>query len=665
MSKKIVGIFVFMLLMASVFNVFTGFANADPTYDWEIKQEDTESSYHITEEDGIIGQGFITPNDAGKIEQVDINLDTRNFGSSPCFLVGIDNELDPEGSWLYSVEISSLVDYNGWYTMNVDWIITGNSVYYLFIKATNDGGAIRIGNNNYEDGILYIYSAGVPDPPQPNWDLAFRIYGNDYHIPEWTLMMYLDGDNNLNDAALEDINEMEVVGSTDDVQLIVLFDGNQSGDSVLYQIQHDSNGYDGIIVSTILDNLGEVNMGDPNTAINFGNWVKTNYPANRYMFEFWDHGTGWSKGGSGGVKSVCGDDTSGGDWLTTAELRTIMSALSNNGNDPIDLIGFDACLMQMIEVAYEFHEYGLFMTASEETIPWSGWKYDDTLNMLVVTPTMAPQALGAQFVNDYIANGGNTLSTIDLSLINDLRSDVSNLGAELSDYSFLDDITNSFYNMLGFNGNEYGDLFNFAQLLQNYIDNSYIDSLAQAVMDEINSIVKSEGHSIWYSDAHGISIYTPQFGYLSEYNSLRFAQDSQWDEFLIWYQDPTNNPPATPTISGPINFKPNENKEFEFGTADPDGDQVYYYVDWGDGQNSGWYGPCKSGGPFRLAHAWTGESTFTIKCKAKDGTGAESGWGTFQVSTPRNRAIYNLLLEILQRLAERFPILAQILQNLR
>ena len=106
-----------------------------------------------------------------------------------------------------------------------------------------------------------------------------------------------------------------------------------------------------------------------------------------------------------------------------------------------------------------------------------------------------------------------------------------------------------------------------------------------------------------------------------------------------------NEPPTTPTITGKTKGKPNKEYSFTFKSTDPEGSDVYYWVDWGDGNNTGWDGPHPSGEEVTLSHTWSTQEAFTIKAKAKDTAGAESDWGEHPFSTPRNRAAFSILLE--------------------
>jgi len=98
-----------------------------------------------------------------------------------------------------------------------------------------------------------------------------------------------------------------------------------------------------------------------------------------------------------------------------------------------------------------------------------------------------------------------------------------------------------------------------------------------------------------------------------------------------------NNPPDTPTIQGEKKLKVNKEFEFTFTATDPDGDQVFYYIEWGDNNTVVWDGPHDSGVPLKLKHTWTTKDQFTIRCKAKDTNDYESDWAELKVSTPRTR----------------------------
>ncbi|RLF30921.1 MAG: hypothetical protein DRJ99_01065 [Thermoplasmata archaeon] len=84
------------------------------------------------------------------------------------------------------------------------------------------------------------------------------------------------------------------------------------------------------------------------------------------------------------------------------------------------------------------------------------------------------------------------------------------------------------------------------------------------------------------------------------------------------------NKPLTPT--GPDRIKIGKTYSYTTSTTDPDGDQIYYYFDWGDGTNSGWLGPYNNGETVTATHKWEKKGEYSIKVRAKDTHGVLSGW---------------------------------------
>ena len=164
----------------------------------------------------------------------------------------------------------------------------------------------------------------------------------------WNFLVYLAADNNLESYAIADLNEMEEIGSTDQVNVLVLIDrhpeydtsnGNWTG-TRLYYVTKDSN--TSIIKSTLLAELGERDMSDPTTLRDFIIYCQTNFPADKTCLTLWNHGGGvYPRSISGGkrntkssaalkneLRGICWDDTTGGtawDCLTTDEVARALA----------------------------------------------------------------------------------------------------------------------------------------------------------------------------------------------------------------------------------------------------------------------------------------------------------------------------------------------------
>ena len=123
-----------------------------------------------------------------------------------------------------------------------------------------------------------------------------------------------------------------------------------------------------------------------------------------------------------------------------------------------------------------------------------------------------------------------------------------------------------------------------------------------------------------------------------------------------------NHPPESPVITGETEGKIGVEYDYSFISSDPDIHDLFYYIEWGDGTNSGWIGPYSSGQEITVSHTWDEEDTYTIRAKARDIFEEESDWAYLEVTMPVNQHSYSFPL--LQRLLERFPNAFPILRNL-
>jgi outer membrane protein assembly factor BamB len=126
-----------------------------------------------------------------------------------------------------------------------------------------------------------------------------------------------------------------------------------------------------------------------------------------------------------------------------------------------------------------------------------------------------------------------------------------------------------------------------------------------------------------------------------------------------------NPPPSTPTIDGLTLGKVNHNYDYTIVSTDPEENDVFYYVDWGDGINTGWIGPFPSGEEQTVSHTWAKKGTYTIQGKAKNNESPESDWGTLSVTMPMSFQVpfLRFWMRLLEWFPHAFPILRHFLEE--
>lgn len=406
---------------------------------------------------------------------------------------------------------------------------------------------------------------------------------------KWTILVYLNADNNLEDAGYEDIHEMEKVGSTSDVNVVVQFDYISPRGTKRLFIKKDENpaapttSYWGSsesheIHSTVIEEMPEQDMGDAKVFSDFVTWGMKEYPAEHYMVIMWNHGSGWSKE-SRTEKGISYDDTSG-NHITTNQLGSAIDEIVAVSGNRIDVLAFDACLMSMYEVFDPLAGLVDYVVGSEETIPWDGYAYDDLLKTFANGPDFSANKLVHDMVNVYGASysGGSqgnknvTLSAVDVSKIEMVKGRLNAWIAAIKQSGLShDDLKEAARSTQSYTYTENKDLGDYVQNVLNKLTTSEvtpsarlalmgIEKLADApangaigaslsLLKAINETVILSFESANYSRSTGVAIYLPapyrsQTGAASEsawkydkekhdlYMKLKWAKTTDWTSFL-------------------------------------------------------------------------------------------------------------------------------------
>ena len=413
-----------------------------------------------------------------------------------------------------------------------------------------------------------------------------NLFGSDrteteYDPLAWTIMVYLAGDNNLENETIGDLAEMEAAGgSHDGVTIIALVDTHMLTNGTHLLIVDDAAKIDthtGDVDCDCKEILGkdcgdeELNMGDPDVLQAFIENSITYAPADRYMLILWDHGGGWY--------GVCWDEShqigERDDRLTIDEVGNAIAAAEETTGVKLDIIGFDACLMAMIEVAYEIKDLAYYMIASVTGIPFGGWAYESFIENVTKTSGMPLEDLMDLLIDGYVeeyswcsGSGlggwlGVGLSVFDLSLIQTVADAVDDLSYALGDGLESGEMTRgtiaSAFKSSSPMIQSYGEAFAFpdlgtaaARLAELY---KSIEVEATAVVGAVDAAViacdwvSQENVEVFFTT--GMTIYLPvsyeytylDYAYDTEaeanaagediYWGLDFTFDTNWDEFIL------------------------------------------------------------------------------------------------------------------------------------
>jgi hypothetical protein len=421
----------------------------------------------------------------------------------------------------------------------------------------------------------------------------------------WTILVYLAGDNNLDAAGSVDLAEMKKVGSSAEVNIVAQFDrAGARGTTKRYYLRKATT-----LASDIVEDLGETNMGDPAVLRGFLQWGVKRYPAQHYMAVLWNHGSGmddsnlYAPGGDyfGGdpppvirkrtrmlakptararkrgepkravsfaqaksafrradralfdtavkkmvrYRAIAFDDEAK-DFIDNIELKRVLAEVRKTLGRPLDIVGFDACLMSMLEVEAQIQETALYSVGSQEEEPGDGWPYDRILKQLAAKPATAPEKLARLVVQEYAASyragDGVTLSAVDLAatdkvshavdalakvLVKHLRDGaaanlIGTVRAKVQEYSAPYD--------------DYVDLVDLCNGLRHVVADAALSHACSEVKTAVAAMVlASEFRGEAVERSNGLSIYFPKKKVSKLYATLDFGKQNAWAEFIDRY----------------------------------------------------------------------------------------------------------------------------------
>lgn len=377
-------------------------------------------------------------------------------------------------------------------------------------------------------------------------------------LKDWTCLFYFSR-SELTPAHADILIGLDNSGSDDEVNLLAhfsLYDPDLKerfpGKAEQYFIENSKKNVQDENCSAPGEELGEVDTGDPKTLENFLLWGIKNYPARHFMAVLSGHGEGF-------LGSMDDDVTE--NYISNQELAKVLENIYKDTGVKIDIIAFNACLMNQTEVAYELKDKVKIMIGSEEKEKGDGAPLrlivNELKNETSGSKIVSPQELAKLYVKkckeaNYSSIYTPTQSALDLSKIEALKESVNNLAEILIDKDIPKNIMQNIIKKTQHYDHEkpfcdFRDLYDFAERLieEPAITDREIKNAAQAVIETVNNTIIAEQHaSDKVSGSHGISVYLPcDFPDNSDnfpdgsqiYQKTNFAKETLWDEFLRKY----------------------------------------------------------------------------------------------------------------------------------
>ncbi|MFX0194730.1 MAG: clostripain-related cysteine peptidase [Candidatus Hodarchaeota archaeon] len=357
--------------------------------------------------------------------------------------------------------------------------------------------------------------------------------------PQWTFMVYMAADNNLDYFGYENMEAMKdgltVRESPQDVNVVVLWDKYDDVTN-LYKI---TTGEPELVDGFSL-NGEETNMGDPDTLRNFVTYTMRRFRANHYVLVLWDHGDDF--------RGCCWDDHPD-DYLTHQEITQALSKIH------LDILAFDACVEGMIEVIYEYVSAPRgpqidYVVATEGYVPFAGYPYAMILEHF--DPAMNVKDFAKVIVDDYIAFYETLrpasrlveLAYIDMTYINTIVKQLGDLTSYLgANIKTSHGIVSEARGKGNLGWSEYGweayiDFPTFIKSLKKYgipgAASLYTDLTNAIYVQASGSMKSAEGLGIFFPNSEG-SFQHKVWWTPGDYLAMRFPHEGWWNFLQIYW----------------------------------------------------------------------------------------------------------------------------------
>ncbi|MDD5307272.1 MAG: clostripain-related cysteine peptidase [Deltaproteobacteria bacterium] len=393
---------------------------------------------------------------------------------------------------------------------------------------------------------------------------------------DWTLIYFLASDGDYGYDYWFNVDGLEAQGgSSDKVNVLVLWDGFAQGDS-RYLVVGDSDGTTSSFGVETAEG-GEVNMGDVETYRAFVDWLLPRYTARRYMLSFHDHGDGavstaWSGKGGVGPRAQDGDgkvarnmlfDQTSADSLDADEQAEIVAYVAEATSHKVDVVESMVCLGQMIENTFGMVGHAQYHVGPESLSYVTGTY---PVSYLKQHPGADAEDVARFLFSDHLAGVQRDgvpchWSAIDLDAVPPLVDAMADMARATSDALVAGLAPET---VLDAAGKAQSYTYELGDLLSAYVD---IEDLARALTQpEMPQTVRTAAAAVIaafddglvlengfnngthpdteisadYGNSHGLSVFHPNSRYpyyvanaQPPYESLAFSEAASWADYLM------------------------------------------------------------------------------------------------------------------------------------
>lgn len=371
----------------------------------------------------------------------------------------------------------------------------------------------------------------------------------------WSVLVYVAHDNDLSREGVSDVEEIAEATNPETMHVGIEIDTESGLGSLRYEVAEPD--WEGRTYRKVVERLPEQNSGDPETLRNFLDWGTRRSRAKKRMVVISGHGMG---------REVAPDDLSYGGSLDMPEIESAFEEAGIGKGNKISVLGFDACVMSMVENAYQFRDQVEYVVASQELVPSDGFPYREIVRGL--DGGVSPKNLAKTIVDKYVdhyqqLNYPNvTMASIDAQNLLPILSALDEFGNALA--QGMDDARRAAIRRARLYARayyliDYVDLLHAAELIKKEIDEKNVQGAADCLIGELKRN-DSNGDPIVYKSkndvapqTHGLSIWFPAQRQLylacrKKYFGLRCTKEYPgWSTFLDCYHGVV---PLTVTVKG-------------------------------------------------------------------------------------------------------------------